>query len=313
MIYHNINIIDTGSNESFYPITCTRKLKDCLVGGTTLENAIINKVTTTLEKANVSSCKTKYLNIRTDFWPSSYQILELIHDSKRAVYAKNLDGIEVCYMWISEMNKTTDFNSDYVKRYVDESSLILQYPWDLLQVNEEIINNIEKGINNGRISDKATIEGNIILGEGSVILPGVYIEGNVIFGKNCKIGPNCYIRGASYFGDNSHIGQAVEIKNSILMGKVSIGHISYIGDSIIGDKTNFGAGTISANFRHDGKNHRSVINGEIIDTGLRKLGTIIGDGVHTGIHTSIYPGRKIWPHVSTLPGEIVKKDKETNE
>jgi len=72
--------------------------------------------------------------------------------------------------------------------------------------------------------------------------------------------------------------------------------------------TNLGAGTITANLRHDGRNHSSSVAGELLDTGRRKLGVIIGDNVHTGIHTSIYPGRKIWPEKSTLPGEIVRKD-----
>jgi bifunctional UDP-N-acetylglucosamine pyrophosphorylase/glucosamine-1-phosphate N-acetyltransferase len=51
-----------------------------------------------------------------------------------------------------------------------------------------------------------------------------------------------------------------------------------------------------------------MLNGELVDTGRRKLGVIMGDNVHTGIHTSIYPGRKIWPEMSTLPGDIVIKD-----
>jgi bifunctional UDP-N-acetylglucosamine pyrophosphorylase/glucosamine-1-phosphate N-acetyltransferase len=92
------------------------------------------------------------------------------------------------------------------------------------------------------------------------------------------------------------------------MDKVSAGHLSYIGDSIICPLTNFGAGTITANFRHDGKNHRSAVDGQIMDTGRRKFGTIIGDHVHTGIHTSIFPGRKIWPGLATMPGDLVKKD-----
>ena len=66
-----------------------------------------------------------------------------------------------------------------------------------------------------------------------------------------------------------------------------------------------------ANFRHDGKNHRSAIKGELVDTGRRKLGAIIADHVHTGINTSIYPGRKLWPHVETLPGAIVQRDIES--
>jgi bifunctional UDP-N-acetylglucosamine pyrophosphorylase/glucosamine-1-phosphate N-acetyltransferase len=51
-----------------------------------------------------------------------------------------------------------------------------------------------------------------------------------------------------------------------------------------------------------------MVKGELIDTGRRKLGAIIGDNVHTGINTSIYPGRKIWPNKATKPGEIVEKD-----
>ena len=77
----------------------------------------------------------------------------------------------------------------------------------------------------------------------------------------------CYIRGNTHIGDNCHVGQSVEIKNSILMDKVSVGHLSYVGDSIIGERTNLGAGTTVANLRHDGKNHKSVINGEQINTG----------------------------------------------
>src|SRR5690606_29462991 len=78
-------------------------------------------------------------------------------------------------------------------------------------------------------------------------------------------------------------------------------------DSVLGEKVNFGAGTTTSNLRHDGGNHTSRVEGGMVDTGRRKFGTIVGDGVHTGINTSIYPGRKLWPGTSTLPGEIVRK------
>ncbi len=84
--------------------------------------------------------------------------------------------------------------------------------------------------------------------------------------------------------------------------------MSYIGDSILGDNVNLGAGTITANLRHDNANIKSPVKRDLINAGRRKLGTIIGNNVHTGIHTSIYPGRKIWPDKTTLPGEIIKKD-----
>jgi bifunctional UDP-N-acetylglucosamine pyrophosphorylase/glucosamine-1-phosphate N-acetyltransferase len=142
-----------------------------------------------------------------------------------------------------------------------------------------------------------------------VIKSGSYIEGPVYIGANCKIGPNCYLRAKSVFGDEAKVGNACEIKNSIFFKKATVGHLSYVGDSILGEHVNFGAGTIAANLRHDDTNIRSMVKGELIDTGRRKLGVIVGDGVHTGIHTSIYPGRKLWPGMSTTPGEIVQQDK----
>ncbi len=182
------------------------------------------------------------------------------------------------------------------------------YPWELLEVNAHLLARLERSDYEGDVHPRVEVDGILIVGEGSRVLPGVYVEGCVIIGRECKIGPNCYLRGPTSIGDGCHIGQAVEIKASILMDKVGMGHLSYAGDSIIGTGTNFGAGTITANFRHDGRTHRSMVGGELIDTGRRKFGAIIGDNVHTGIHTSIYPGRKLWPDSSTLPGSVVQRD-----
>jgi len=147
------------------------------------------------------------------------------------------------------------------------------------------------------------------VGKGTVIRSGSYIEGPVVIGFNCKIGPNCYIRPSTTLGDNCKVGNAVEVKNSVLFDGISIAHLSYIGDSVIGEKVNLGGGTIAANARHDKKNVLMMVKKELIDTGRRKLGTIIGDEAKTGINTQVYPGRKLWPKVQTVPGEIIRKDK----
>ena len=187
-------------------------------------------------------------------------------------------------------------------------SFAVRFPWDLLRVNEELVGNLSEDRIDGEVHPLAVVEGRLHLGKGSRILPGVFIEGNVVIGEGCKIGPNCYLRGSTSIGDKCHVGNAVEIKNSILLNGTSVGHLTYLGDSILGAKVNFGAGTITSNLRHDGGNHRSLVNNELIDTGRRKLGVIIGDGVHTGINTSFYPGRKMAAKSSTLPGEVVRKD-----
>ena len=192
---------------------------------------------------------------------------------------------------------------------LEEYWIPLTYAWNLLEANAILMRDLE-GNKLGTIEKGATIKGPVHIGKGTIIKAGAYIEGPVIIGENCTIGPNCFIRASSFIGQGSKIGNAVEIKNSIVGPHTSIGHLSYVGDSVIGDKVNFGAGTITANLRHDNADIRTPVKGEMVDTDKRKLGAIIGDGVHTGINTSIYPGRKLWPNTQTLPGEIVKKDKE---
>lgn len=188
------------------------------------------------------------------------------------------------------------------------SSFLIYHPWDFLRANELFVSGLTEHSIAGEVHPSAVIEGIIFLGPGTRILPGVFIEGNVVIGANCKIGPNCYLRGNTSIGDACHIGQSVEIKNCLILSKTSVGHLSYVGDSVLGTGVNFGAGTTTSNLRHDGKNHHSIVDGVLVDTGRRKLGAIIGDGVHTGIHTSIYPGRKLWPGSTTRPGDVVERD-----
>ncbi|MBW2971328.1 NTP transferase domain-containing protein [Candidatus Woesearchaeota archaeon] len=185
------------------------------------------------------------------------------------------------------------------------------YPWDLLETNSALLANLLKTGKNqikGTVEKGATLKGTIILGKNSIIKAGSYIEGNVFIGENTTIGPNCYIRGSTSIGDNCKIGQSVEIKNSIIMNNSKVPHLSYVGDSIIGEHVNIGAGTIIANLRHDKTNIKSMVKDKLVDTGRHKFGAVIGDNVNTGINTTIYPGRIMWPGKSTLPGESVIKD-----
>jgi len=189
-----------------------------------------------------------------------------------------------------------------------EQSFLINYAWEFIGLNEQIVSQLTASDFQGDVSPAAHIDGFVTVGDGSRILPGVVIEGNIVIGKNCKIGPNCYLRGSTTIGDGCHIGQAVEIKNSIVGHGSSVGHLSYVGDTVIGNKVNFGAGTITSNLRHDGANHKSMIDGRLLDTGRRKFGAIIGDGTHTGILTAIYPGRKLAPNSSTRPNDTVERD-----
>jgi UDP-N-acetylglucosamine diphosphorylase/glucosamine-1-phosphate N-acetyltransferase len=184
------------------------------------------------------------------------------------------------------------------------------YPWDLLDVNRKLLERMGKPRVSGEVEPGATLKGKVSVGKGTVIRSGAYIEGPAAIGENCSIGPNCYIRPHTSIGNDCRIGNAVEVKNCVIMDSTRIGHLSYLGDSVLGFDINIGGGSIIANLRHDKGNVKSCVGGRLIDTGRRKLGTIIGDGSKTGVNTTIYPGRKIWPGKFTAPGEIVKKDLE---
>jgi len=123
-------------------------------------------------------------------------------------------------------------------------------PWDLLEANRILMQDLRTDIR-GEVSDKATVVGSIQVGKGSRILPGSYIIGPVIIGEGCEIGPNAYIRPSTSIGDGCKVGNAVEIKNSIIMSGTKVPHLSYVGDSVIGERCNLGAGTKVANLRQE--------------------------------------------------------------
>ena len=186
--------------------------------------------------------------------------------------------------------------------------LPIGYPWHLLDANAYFLNHMLKSDIQGEVHPAAHLSGVVSIGKGTLVRPGVVIDGPVCIGENCSIGPNCWLRPGTTLGNHCRIGQAVEIKNSVFMDHVFASHLTYIGDSVVGDDVNFGCGTITANVRHDSGQHTSLVGDKRIETGRKKLGVIVGDGVHTGINTSFYPARKLWPYTTTLPGEIVKAD-----
>jgi bifunctional UDP-N-acetylglucosamine pyrophosphorylase/glucosamine-1-phosphate N-acetyltransferase len=184
------------------------------------------------------------------------------------------------------------------------------FPWHVLEANEMLLNDgkdIQWEIR-GEVESHATLKGNVSVGLGTIVRNGSYIIGPVVIGKNCDIGPNCFIRPATSVGDGVRIGNAVEVKNSIVMNGTHIGHLSYVGDSIIGENCNFGAGTKVANLRHDGRTVMVELAGRKFDSNRRKLGVIMGDDVHTGINSMMNVGSVVGSGVCIDPGGYVKGD-----
>jgi bifunctional UDP-N-acetylglucosamine pyrophosphorylase/glucosamine-1-phosphate N-acetyltransferase len=180
-------------------------------------------------------------------------------------------------------------------------------PWDLLEANERALKLIDRRIE-GVLEDRVIVEGNVIIEKGAMVRAGTYIEGPVCIGANSRIGPNSRIRPHTAVGVGCTIGESCDVKNSIIMDHTEIPHLSYVGDSIVGEGCNLGAGTITANLRFDDEPVKVTIKNRRETSGRRKLGAILGDYVKTGINVSILPGTKIGCGSWIEPGAIVRKD-----
>ncbi len=185
-----------------------------------------------------------------------------------------------------------DCKVPYLKELFENS----EYPWEMLpKIKDVIAKLLETGIDGfqelkpgvlvGRdvkIADTVTIDAPAIIGHGTEIRPGAYIRGNVITGENCVM------------------GNSSEYKNCILLDKVQTPHYNYVGDSILGNKSHTGAGTICSNLKSDGK--AIVVRGEEnYETGLRKIGGILADGADVGCGCVINPGTVIGKNTSVYP------------
>lgn len=194
---------------------------------------------------------------------------------------------------------------------VAESMFDVGLLWDLLTANCRILSNMTPEVN-GQLEESVQIRGPVQIEENARIRSGTYIEGPVFIGQGSDIGPNCYLRPFTSIGEEARIGNACEIKNSIIMNRVHIGHLSYIGDSIIGERCNFGAGTKVANYRFDGENVKMKVKNRIVDTGRRKLGAVLGDDVKTGIGALLMPGVRVGPNSLIGPNTTVLRDVPAN-
>ena len=133
-------------------------------------------------------------------------------------------------------------------------------------------------------------DSNIYIGEGTVVEPGALIKGPTIIGNNTEVRQGAYLRGNCLVGNRCVVGHTTEVKNSIMLDDAKAGHFAYIGDSILGNNVNLGAGTKLANLKIINVEMKLRVAGKIYKTGLRKLGAILGDNTETGCNSVTSPG-----------------------
>ena len=184
-------------------------------------------------------------------------------------------------------------------------------PWDLLDANVWALKRLDHKVL-GTVEQGAHLIGPVTVAESARVRSGAYIEGPVFIDEEADIGPNCFIRSGTSLGKKVRVGNACEIKNSILMDGTHVGHLSYVGDSILGEKCNLGAGTIMANYRFDGGSIKMMIKDQVVNTGRRKLGAVLGDNVKTGIKSLFMPGVKVGANTWVGANFMVERDLPAN-
>ena len=154
----------------------------------------------------------------------------------------------------------------------------------------------------GEVAPSAVLLGDVFIGRGTRVEPGAMIVGPAVIGEDCAIRHNAYLRGRVITGDRCVIGHCTEVKSSILLDAAAAPHFNYLGDSIIGNEVNLGAGTICANLRLDEDDVRAEdLAGNRMPTGRRKLGAILGDGSRTACNVVLNPGALLPKHSFVRP------------
>jgi carbonic anhydrase/acetyltransferase-like protein (isoleucine patch superfamily) len=284
------------------PLTSNRDLGACLIANIPMRELLATELKRAgFQLVDPAAATERTLRIPIDNWIELGALLMLGRTPKSACLCSEEGGL---LAW-----KGTEDPERCAQRIVTNATCFeIKYPWDLLRMNEEVLGMMEEPSLQGEISLLATIHGNVRIAPSSRILPGTVIEGPVVIGPNSQIGPNAYLRGHTSIGANCFVGNGAEVKNSIIYNNTYISRQCYVGDSIIATHVTLGAGTTTENHRHDGRHHISMIQGKPVNTGRTKLGAIIGDGVRTGVNTSIEAGVKIGIARTTTPGSYVKQD-----
>lgn len=197
-------------------------------------------------------------------------------------------------------NDLYDLNHTLAKDYLNKFT----YPWEALKGIKEYI--IELG--NTLDSDYEEVEENVWVHKSANIFKSAYLGSPCIIGPNTEVRHSAFIRGSALIGENCVIGNSVELKNVIIFDNVQVPHYNYVGDSILGYSSHMGAGSITSNVKSDKtlvkiKNKRT---GEVIETGLKKIGAMLGDYVEVGCNSVLNPGTVIGRNTNIYPLSSVR-------
>lgn len=177
------------------------------------------------------------------------------------------------------------------------------YPWEILPKIGAYIVELGNILSLDEYDKKGD---NVWIAKSADVAPTAFINGPAIIGKNAQVRHCAFIRGNAIVGENAVVGNSTELKNVILFNGVQVPHYNYVGDSILGYKSHMGAGSITSNVKSDKTLVTIMTEDEKIETGLKKMGAVLGDNVEVGCNSVLNPGTVIGSGTNVYPLSMVR-------
>lgn len=179
----------------------------------------------------------------------------------------------------------------------------LDYPWEILPKIGSFIVELGQTLSPEEYEQKGE---NIWIAKTATVAPTASITGPCIIGKHTEVRQCAFIRGNAIVGEHCVVGNSTELKNVILFNNVQVPHYNYVGDSILGYKSHMGAGSITSNVKSDKTKVTINYQGEKLNTGLKKMGAILGNYVEVGCNSVLNPGTVIGCNTNIYPLSSVR-------
>lgn len=179
----------------------------------------------------------------------------------------------------------------------------LTYPWEALPLIGDFIIKLGDSLDPEIYEKRGE---NIWIAKSAKVFDSVYLNGPLIIDENAEVRQCAFIRGNAIIGKGATVGNSTELKNSILFDEVQTPHFNYIGDSILGYKSHTGAGAITSNLKSDKSLVTVLLDGEKVETGVKKFGAMLGDNVEVGCNSVLNPGTVIGKNTNVYPLSFVR-------
>lgn len=185
--------------------------------------------------------------------------------------------------------------ADYLRKFT--------YPWEALKGISDMIIELGNKLDPDEYDNPSE---NVWVHKTAKIYPSAYLGAPCIIGANTEVRHCAFIRGSALVGENCVVGNSVELKNVIIFDNVQTPHYNYVGDSILGYKSHMGAGSITSNVKSDKTNVVIKSSDESLETGIKKIGAMLGDNVEVGCNSVLNPGTVIGRNSNIYPTSCVR-------